>query len=98
VQRYQSLRPHSSTRANNWLSPAAMAIVWVAIADGESPGNIGPPLAHLSARFNDKEALWRQIWDAGRFNPATSMPPFGKNAILNAAEIDAIADYLWCLP
>lgn len=67
------------------------------IEDGESPGNIGPPLSNLSERFSDKELLRRQIWDATSFNPQTSMPPFGKNKILKPEEIDQIVDYLWSL-
>lgn len=69
-----------------------------AIDDGESPGNIGPPLTGLSPRFHDKRQLHDQIFDATRFNPETSMPPFGKNGILTPEEIDEIVDYLWSLP
>jgi sulfur-oxidizing protein SoxX len=68
------------------------------IDDGESPGNIGPPLAALKTRFKDKLQLREQIFDATRFNPETSMPPFGRNKILTADEIDRIVDYLWTLP
>lgn len=68
------------------------------IENGESPGNIGPPLTALSTRFSDKRQLRDQIFDATRFNPETSMPPFGKNSILNPEEIDEIVDYLWSLP
>lgn len=69
-----------------------------AIEDGESPGNIGPPLTALKARFKDKRQLREQIFDATRFNPETSMPPFGKNNIISAEEIDRVVDYLWSLP
>jgi len=69
-----------------------------AIDDGESPGNIGPPLAALKARFKDKPQLREQIFDATRFNPETSMPPFGKNNILSPDEIDLVVEYLWSLP
>lgn len=69
-----------------------------AIADGESPGNIGPPLSALKKRFKDKQQLREQIWDATQFNPETSMPPFGKNKVLSDTEIDAIVNYLWSLP
>ncbi len=68
-----------------------------AIADGEDPGNIGPALQGIRKRFTDKTQLRQQIWDATQFNPETSMPPFGKNQILNDREIDAIVDYLWSL-
>lgn len=67
------------------------------IENGEFPGNIGPPLKNLSARFKSKQALKDQIWDATQFNPATSMPPFGKNKILSRQEIDLLVDYLWAL-
>ena len=68
------------------------------IEDGSEPGNIGPPLRALQLRFSEKPQLREQIVDATRFNPETSMPPFGKNAILNDEEIDKIVDYLWTLP
>lgn len=68
------------------------------IDDGEAPGNIGPPLAALKTRFKDKAQLREQIFDATVFNPETSMPPFGRNNIINADEIDLIVDYLWSLP
>ncbi len=61
------------------------------------PGNIGPPLTRISSCFADKETLKARIWDATRYNPQTSMPPFGKNRILTEQEIDAIVEYLWTL-
>ncbi len=67
------------------------------IEDGEFPGNIGPVLKALPTRFKDKQQLREQIWDATRFNPQTSMPPFGKNKILTDKEIDSVVDYLWGL-
>lgn len=67
------------------------------IADGDSPGNLGPPLQGLSRRYADKAALHAKIWDASQFNPETSMPPFGRRGILRREEIDAIVDYLWSL-
>ncbi len=68
-----------------------------AIADGESPGNIGPELKSLSTRFKTKQQLRDQIWDATAFNPETSMPPFGKNKIISEQDIDRLVDYLWSL-
>lgn len=67
------------------------------IAGGDMPGNIGPPLTRISSCFADKETLKARIWDATRYNPQTSMPPFGKNRILTEQEIDAIVEYLWTL-
>ncbi len=67
------------------------------IADGDAPGNIGPELKALSTRFKNKTSLREFIWDATQFNPNTSMPPFGKNKILSAEELDALVDYLWNL-
>lgn len=66
-----------------------------AIADGDSPGNIGPELKALPRRFKDKDQLRQFIWDARQFNPNTSMPPFGKNKILSEEEINQVVDYLW---
>lgn len=68
-----------------------------AIEDGESPGNIGPPLSGLSVRFKTPQQLKQQIWDASVFNPETSMPPYGRNKILTDEELDHVVDYLWSL-
>jgi L-cysteine S-thiosulfotransferase len=67
------------------------------IENGDSPGNIGPPLADLPTRFKNKEELKKQIWDATVLNPETSMPPFGRNKILSESEIDHIVEYLWSI-
>ncbi len=69
-----------------------------AIADGESPGTIGPALSAVASRFENKRQLRAFIFDASQFNPETSMPPFGKNKILSEAELDQVVDYLWQLP
>jgi sulfur-oxidizing protein SoxX len=65
--------------------------------DGVSPGDIGPPLIAMKARFPDRDKLRAQIWDAQVANPGTRMPPFGKHKALSEAEIDAIVDYLYTL-
>jgi sulfur-oxidizing protein SoxX len=68
-----------------------------AIADGELPGNIGPPLVAMKARFPDADILRKQIWDATASNPDTRMPPFGRHGILSGDEIDLIVEYLYTL-
>jgi len=61
------------------------------------PGNIGPPLVAMKARFPDKQKLYDQIYDATKANPNTIMPPFGKNEILTKKEIEAITDWVYTL-
>ena len=68
-----------------------------AIADGELPGNLGPPLVSMQLRFPDKAILRAQIWDATERNPNSRMPPFGKHEILSEEEIDLILDYVYSL-
>jgi sulfur-oxidizing protein SoxX len=68
-----------------------------AIDGGALPGNIGPPLVAMKARFPDKAALRAQIWDATKANPNTVMPPFGRNKILSDKEIDLIVEYIYTL-
>lgn len=67
------------------------------IADGELPGDIGPPLVNLRQRYPDKARLRAQVYDATVNNPNTMMPPFGRHRILSDAEIDQIVDYLFTL-
>ena len=59
--------------------------------------NIAPPLIGMRQRFGDRETLRSQIWDAGRRNPNTIMPPYGKHLILSDEEIELIIDYLYTL-
>ena len=67
------------------------------MADGESPGNVGPPLIAMKARFPDKQVLREQIWDPQKKNPASMMPPFGKHNILTEEEIDAVVEFVHSL-
>lgn len=67
------------------------------MGDGASPGNIGPPLIAMKARFPDRDVLQAQIWDPTVSNPSSRMPPFGKYKALSPAQIDAIVDYLYTL-
>ncbi|MBN1929658.1 MAG: sulfur oxidation c-type cytochrome SoxX [Chlorobiaceae bacterium] len=67
------------------------------IADGEFPGNLGPPMIQMKERFPDRAALREQIWDASAKNPKSMMPPFGKNGVLSGEEVDLIVDYLYTL-
>ncbi len=62
-----------------------------------SPGNAGPPLVAMKARYPDKAKLRAQIWDPTAKNPATIMPPFGKHEILTEDEIDAVVEWVWTL-
>lgn len=67
------------------------------IEDGESPGNIGPPLVAMKARFPDAEKLRNIIWDITQTRPEAMMPPFGKHKIISEQEIDDIVSYLYTL-
>ena len=67
------------------------------IAGGESPGNIGPPLIAMKARFPNKADLRAQIWDATEKNPNSFMPPFGKHQILTEKEVDLVTEFIHSL-
>ena len=67
------------------------------IAGGSLPGNVGPPLIAMKARFPDKAKLRVQIWDATVNNPNTIMPPFGRHNILSDKEVDKIVDFIHSL-
>lgn len=67
------------------------------IAGGELPGNIGPPLVAMKARFPDKAVLRAQISDPRVKNPHTIMPPFGPHGILTEDEIDKVTDFIYTL-
>ena len=66
-----------------------------AIKGGDAPGNLGPPLADMKARFPDRKELAAIVFDETKHNPQTVMPPFGRNLILTDGEIEAIVDFLY---
>lgn len=68
------------------------------VIEGASlPGNLGPPLLQMKARFPDKTKLRQQVWDATKNNPQSLMPPFGRHRILTEEEIDLVVEYLYTL-
>lgn len=67
------------------------------MGDGESPGNQGPPLIAMKARFPDPAKLKAQIVNPLEANPNTIMPPFGIHNIVSDEDIDAIVEYLYTL-
>lgn len=67
------------------------------IEGGQLPGNIGPPLVAMKARFPDKAKLRAQIWDSTKANPNTMMPPFGRHEILTEEEIDNVVEFVYSL-
>ena len=64
---------------------------------GEQPGNIGPPLIAMKARFPDKDVLRAQIADPRTKNPNSIMPPFGAHGILTDKELDKVTEYIYSL-
>jgi len=67
------------------------------IKGGNLPGNIGPELVNMKARYPDKAALRAKIWDATVTNPTTIMPPFGKHKIVSEKELDKIVEFIYTL-
>lgn len=67
------------------------------IKGGNSPGNVGPPLSDMKARFPERKDLVAIVSDETKRNPLTVMPPFKRNLILNDKEIEAIVDFLYTL-
>jgi sulfur-oxidizing protein SoxX len=67
------------------------------IEGGELPGNIGPPLVAMKARFPDKAKMRAQIWDSTRSNPNSIMPPFGRHEVLTESEIDKVVEFVHSL-
>jgi sulfur-oxidizing protein SoxX len=66
-----------------------------AIAGGDAPGNVGPPLSDMKARYPDRKELAAIIFDETKRNPQSVMPPFGRNLILTDAEIESVVDFLY---
>ena len=67
------------------------------MAGATLPGNIGPPLVAMKARFPDKAKLRAQIWDSSQINSRSLMPPFGRHEILTEDEIDKVVEFVHSL-
>jgi len=65
------------------------------IAGGDAPGNVGPELSDMKARYPDRKEVAAIIYDETKRNPQTVMPPFGRNLILTDQEIEAVIDFLY---
>jgi len=65
------------------------------IKGGDAPGNLGPELSGMKARFPDRKELHAIIFDETKRNPLTVMPPFGRNLILTDQEIESVIDFLY---
>jgi sulfur-oxidizing protein SoxX len=68
-----------------------------AIKGGNLPGSIGPELVDIKSKYPNRDDLVAIITDETTRNPLTVMPPFGRNRILTAKEIDAVVDFLQTL-
>lgn len=66
--------------------------------DTEQAGNVAPPFVGMKARFLDRSKLYNIIYDPSAvIKPHTMMPPFGRNELLDKAQINLIIDYLYTL-
>ena len=71
------------------------------LPQGQGPASradVGPRLEGARMRALGREALRQSIADPARANADTLMPPYGRHRILEAAEIDALVEYLHALP
>jgi L-cysteine S-thiosulfotransferase len=65
--------------------------------DGQTGGDLGPPILYMQGRFADKSELRNVISDARAQNPDTVMPPYGPHGILSPEEIEAVTEYIYSL-
>ncbi len=76
---------------------AGNCIACHAIAGGEAPGNMGPPLSNIQDRFPNRADLRSRLWDPTMTNPISAMPPFGKHGILTDKQLDDLVAFLYTL-
>jgi sulfur-oxidizing protein SoxX len=61
---------------------------------GDVPSSVGPELVDMKSRFPNRADLVAVVSNEQARNPQTVMPPFLKNHLLTAAEIEKIVDFL----
>jgi L-cysteine S-thiosulfotransferase len=64
---------------------------------GDVPSNVGPELSDMKARFPNRADLVLILTNEEARNPQTMMPPFGRDMILTADQINRIVDFLYTL-
>jgi len=67
------------------------------LSDAEQPGEGGPPLIAMQARYPDKAVLRAKIWDATATYPESFMPPMGKHQVLTEEELDKVVEFVYGL-
>lgn len=69
------------------------------IAGGAEPGEIGPPLMAMQARYPDRQKLFDKLWGKPgvELMPESQMLPFGKHKVLTDDEINKIVDFMYTL-
>jgi sulfur-oxidizing protein SoxX len=60
--------------------------------------DLGPKLEGERMRALGKAGIREVIEDPTKLNPDSVMPPYGRHRILDASEIDRIAEFLHALP
>ena len=71
------------------------------LPEGRGPAtraDVGPRLEGPRMRELGRARLRELIEDPTRANPETSMPPYGRHRILDAAEIARLVEFLHALP
>ena len=58
---------------------------------------VGAELSDMKARFPNRADLVSILTDEEARNPQTMMPPFGRDLILTAGQINQIVDFLYTL-
>ncbi|GMQ92229.1 MAG: sulfur oxidation c-type cytochrome SoxX [Gammaproteobacteria bacterium] len=68
------------------------------IAGTSANGNVATRLNYMRQKYGkNKKRLYDQVYDATKFNKNTSMPPFGRHAILSKKEIEKVVEFLLTL-
>ena len=64
----------------------------------DQAGTLGPPLVAMKPRFPERQRLEQIIYDPHKaIKPYSMMPPFGRNGLLDSAQINLVIDYLYTL-
>ena len=64
----------------------------------DQAGTLGPPLVAMKPRFPERQRLEQIIYDPHKaIKPYSMMPPFGRNGLLDSAQINLLMDYLYTL-
>lgn len=72
-------------------------VVETELQNNDQPGNVGPALLGMKARYPNKQDLFNKIWNSTNTVPNSIMPPFGADGMMTKEDVQSLVEYVYSL-